>query len=72
MAQHYMTRATNTTAVCGTDMVGQRNSRWDSNPAVTSCKACKDTTEWKEAVAWMIEHCKDDFDASRFQFNLMH
>lgn len=47
--QHYLTHPTNTTSVCGRDMVGRRNSRADSNPAVTTCPACLRTVEYVQA-----------------------
>jgi hypothetical protein len=39
--QHYLTWATNSTAVCGINMVGARNSRRDTDPALTTCATCK-------------------------------
>lgn len=70
--QHFMTYPTNSSAVCGADMVGQRNSRWDITAAVTTCRDCKSTTAWKEAVAGEILEDKESFDADRFEYNATH
>lgn len=48
MAQHYMTWATAETAVCGANMIGQRNSSMDTNTGATTCVRC---CEWLDAEA---------------------
>lgn len=50
MAQHYMTHPTNTTAVCGADMVGRRNSTTDNDPEATTCHHCLQWLEIEEEL----------------------
>lgn len=44
--QHFLTWPTASTAVCGSDMVGQRNSRTDLDASQTTCRRC---LEWIDA-----------------------
>ena len=40
MTQHYMTDGRNTESVCGADMVGRRDPKFDTDPTVTNCIEC--------------------------------
>lgn len=51
MAQHYVAHGSYN-ALCGTDMLGRRNSLLDEDPEATTCKPCKAVLEErKEADA---------------------
>lgn len=50
MAQHYMEWPADTTAVCGEDMVGKRDSSKDSDPAATTCTKCNEWLDRKAAA----------------------
>lgn len=39
--QHYIGYPTNSSYLCGTYAVGQRNTRTDMNATLTTCRACK-------------------------------
>mgnify|MGYP001549409494 CR=1 FL=1 len=41
--QHYTSYPTHATAVCGAEMVGQRNTRRDGDSRLTTCRSC---LEW--------------------------
>lgn len=39
--QHFIGYPTNSSYLCGKDAIGRRNTRTDTNPALTTCRACK-------------------------------
>lgn len=47
---HFLTWPTSSTAVCGADVVGQRNSARDTDPEQTTCQRCRESAEWAEAA----------------------
>lgn len=48
--QHFTTWAASESFICGADAVGRRNSAADTNPLLTTCRECKQTEAWAEAL----------------------
>lgn len=39
--QHFIGYPTNSSYLCGEDSIGRRNTRTDTDPTLTTCRACK-------------------------------
>ena len=49
--QHFIGYPTNSSYVCGADAIGRRNTRTDTDPALTTCRACKADPSFKKVEA---------------------
>ena len=47
--QHFIGYPTNSSYLCGADAVGRRNTRTDTDPSLTTCRACKASTHFPTA-----------------------
>lgn len=49
--QHFIGYPTNSSFLCGASAIGQRNTRTDSDPALTTCRTCQADPHFKQVAA---------------------